>query len=173
MARFLLGVIAAILAIAICGYTYVAMGFAPVATTATPLPFETAIAHMAMHRTVARQMPITPTIAASEDTFAAGAHLYRTHCAVCHGLPGQPKSAIATGEFPKPPELFKGTGVTDDSPGETWWKVANGIRLTGMPGFKGSLSDEQMWQISLLVANADKLSQSVKDILQPPLPNQL
>ena len=47
-------------------------------------------------------------------------------------------------------------GVTDDPPGETYWKVANGIRLTGMPSYKGVLSDTEMWQVSLLLANADK-----------------
>ena len=26
--------------------------------------------------------------------------------------------------FPTPPHLFKGHGVTDDPPGETYWKVA-------------------------------------------------
>ncbi len=47
-------------------------------------------------------------------------------------------------------------GVTDDPPGETYWKVANGIRLTGMPSFKSVLTDTEMWQVSLLLANADK-----------------
>ena len=87
---------------------------------------------------------------------------YRNHCAVCHGTPGGEQTAIAKGMFPKPPHLFRGTGVTDDEPGETYWKVANGIRLTGMPGFKQSLSETQMWQVSLLLANADKVTDSVK-----------
>jgi mono/diheme cytochrome c family protein len=84
-------------------------------------------------------------------------------------LPGQEQTAIAKGEFPKPPELFKGESVTNDPVGETYWKVANGIRLTGMPGFMGSLSPAQMWQVSLLLANADKLSPAVKSALQAPL----
>jgi mono/diheme cytochrome c family protein len=78
------------------------------------------------------------------------------------------QSAIAKGMFPKPPHLFRGKGVTDDEPGETHWKVANGIRLTGMPGFKSSLSETQMWQVSLLLAHADKISDTVKQELQPP-----
>ena len=78
------------------------------------------------------------------------------------------QTAIAKGEFPKAPELFKGTGVTDDLAGVTYWKVANGIRLTGMPGFSGSLSSEQMWQVSLLLANADKLPATVRSALQEP-----
>ncbi len=47
-------------------------------------------------------------------------------------------------------------GVSDDPPGETFWKVSNGIRLTGMPAFKNILSETQIWQVSLLLANADK-----------------
>jgi mono/diheme cytochrome c family protein len=67
--------------------------------------------------------------------------------------------------FPKAPKLLEGTGVTDDEPGETYWKVANGIRLSGMPGFSESLSQTQMWQVSLLAAHADKLPESVKTAL--------
>jgi thiosulfate dehydrogenase len=82
-------------------------------------------------------------------------------------LPGQDQTAIAKGEFPKPPELFPGQGVTNDPVGVTYWKVANGIRLTGMPGFNGSLSTEQMWQVSLLLSNANKLPATVVSILKP------
>jgi hypothetical protein len=42
--------------------------------------------------------------------------------------------------------------------------------MTGMPGFSPSLSTTQMWQVSLLVANADKLPQSVKDSLMSVTP---
>ena len=77
------------------------------------------------------------------------------------GLRAKQKTAIARGEFPVPPQLFPGKSVTDDPPGETFWKVANGIRLTGMPSFKQSLSETQMWQISLTLAKADKLPNSV------------
>jgi mono/diheme cytochrome c family protein len=61
-------------------------------------------------------------------------------------------------------------GVSDDPPGVTYWKVANGIRLTGMPSFDKVLSSPQMWQVSILLANADKpLPQSAMDILAKPL----
>ena len=84
---------------------------------------------------------------------------------MCHGLPGQPQTAIGKGMFPKPPMLWE-DGVTDDPPGETYWKVSGGIRMTGMPGFEKSLSTTQMWQVSLLLANADKLPAAVKDNLR-------
>jgi thiosulfate dehydrogenase len=68
--------------------------------------------------------------------------------------------------YPEPPPMLHGGGVADDPVGQTYWAVANGIRLTGMPGFSGSLSEEQMWQVSQLLANAEKLPQSVKDLPQ-------
>jgi hypothetical protein len=42
--------------------------------------------------------------------------------------------------------LLKGKGVTDDPVDETYWKVANGIRLTGMPAYQGFLTNDQLWQ---------------------------
>lgn len=169
MKIFLLGVLAALVLIAVGGAAYVGLGFAPVATASAPFPFEKLITGIAVDAVVNKEAPKAAPIAASQDAFAAGARTYRANCAVCHGLPDQPRTAIAKGEFPKPPELFKGHGVTDDPPGETYWKVANGIRLTGMPGFMGALSEEQMWQVSLMLANADKLPQQVQDSLRAPL----
>jgi thiosulfate dehydrogenase len=160
---------AAIVVIALVGCSYVMLGLMPVATAAPPIPFETTIAKAALNKAVSRAMPQAVPLTPSEENFLAGAHAYRTYCAVCHGLPAQGESAIGKGEFPKPPQLFRGKGVSDDPPGETYWKVANGIRLTGMPAFQQSLSTEQMWQMSLMLANSDKLSDGVKAVLQEPL----
>jgi mono/diheme cytochrome c family protein len=66
--------------------------------------------------------------------------------------------------------LFKGTGVTDDPPAESYWKIANGIRLTGMPAYKKTLSEKELWEISELVANAGKLPDEVTSALKKPLP---
>ena len=120
---------------------------------------------MALNARIAMEMPKTVPIPANEANFAAGAQIYREHCAVCHALPGQRETAIALGMYPKPPKLLEGKGVTDDPAAESYWKVANGIRLTGMPGFRGALSETQVWQVSLLVAQADKLPKSVVDSL--------
>jgi len=146
-------------------YLYFASGSAPVATSAPPMPFEKTLARKALHARMEKEMPKSVPISADESAYAAGAQIYKDHCAVCHGLPGQAQTAIAKGMFPIPPKLMEGTGVTDDPPAETYWKVAGGIRMTGMPGFEKSLSTTQMWQVSLLLANADKLPKTVKDSL--------
>jgi hypothetical protein len=49
--------------------------------------------------------------------------------------------------------------------GVTYWKVSNGIRMTGMPGFGETLSKDQVWRVSVLLANADKLPTSVQSAL--------
>jgi mono/diheme cytochrome c family protein len=47
--------------------------------------------------------------------------------------------------------------------------VANGIRLTGMPAFNHVLSDTEMWQVTLLLKNADQqLPDPVMKILTTP-----
>jgi len=169
MRQFIFGFIAALISIAAGGFGYVALGLAPVATASAPLPFEKLITGIALNARVRKEAPKTSPIAASDEVYAAGAQIYRNNCAVCHGLPGQDQTAIAKGEFPKPPELFKGKGVSDDLAGITYWKVANGIRLTGMPGFSNSLSAEQMWEVTLLLSNAGKLPAAVQTVLQEPL----
>jgi thiosulfate dehydrogenase len=166
MKQFLLGFLTAVILILAGGYAYLAMGMAPVATAAPPLPFEKKITGMALNARIGKEAPKSSPVPATDQAYAAGALIYQENCAVCHGLPGKDQTPIAKGEFPKPPNLFKGKGVSDDPVGETYWKVANGIRLTGMPGFAGSLSTEQMWQVSLLLANSDKLPASVQTTLQ-------
>jgi thiosulfate dehydrogenase len=165
MRKFLIGLILGLVAVPAGVYLYFSSGSAPVATAAAPMPFEKTLARMALHARMDKEMPKVVPISADETVYVAGALVYKDHCAVCHGLPGQAQTAIAQGMFPKPPKLMEGTGVTDDPPGESYWKVANGIRMTGMPGFEKTLSTTQMWQVSLFVANADKLPKAAKDSL--------
>src|SRR6266567_5064989 len=165
MRKFLSGLILGLIAVPAGVFLYFSSGSAPVATAAPPMSFETALAKMAQHARMDKEMPKSAPITADDAAYVAGAQIYKDHCAVCHGLPGQSQTAIALGMFPKPPKLVEGKGVTDDAPAETYWKVAGGIRMTGMPGFDKALSATQMWQVSLLLANSDKLPQSVKDSL--------
>ena len=155
---FVLGIL-----LVICGsYLYFASGQAPVATKAPGMLFERKFAHVALHAYLDRQPHPDPPVPADEKNFLEGAKIYRENCAICHGLPGEPKTAIADGMFPHPPQLFRGTGVTDDEVWETYWKVYGGIRMTGMPGFSDHLGETKMWQVSVLLKNADKISPAVK-----------
>ena len=165
MKAFLLGLILGLIIIPAAVYAYFATGSAPVATAAKAMPFEKMLARKALHARMEKEAPKSVPLQWDDANLMAGAHVYVQNCAVCHGVPGQDLSAIAKGMFPKPPKLMEGRGVTDDPVPKSYWKVAGGIRMTGMPAFRDSLSDTQMWQVSLLVANADKLPQPAKQIL--------
>ena len=161
MGRFLLGLIIGIILIPLAALAYFKLGNVPVAVNDPPFPDEKLVTSVPLDARIHREMVANPPIQPNEDNYVAGAHIYADQCAVCHGYHGKP-SVVGTHEFPSAPALWEKhrhgdvVGVSDDPPGETYWKVANGIRLTGMPAYKDVLNETQMWQVSLLLANADK-----------------
>lgn len=156
------GILVGVLLVLGAVYLYFATGRAPVAVTSPEMPFERKMARMALHAYLDKLPHPAPQVPADEKNLLDGAKVYKENCAVCHGLPGGTPTAIADGLAPRPPQLFKGTGVTDDDEWESYWKIEGGIRMTGMPGFKGRLSETQIWQVAVLVKNADKIAPAVK-----------
>jgi len=124
---------------------------------------EKTIAKLALRASIGNAVDQKNPLPFDDPDMFLGVNTYKEHCAVCHGVPGEPRTAISNGMFPSPPQLFEATDmVTGDPEGETFWKVTNGIRLSGMPGFGGALSDIQRWQVTMLVAHADKPSSTVQ-----------
>ena len=173
--KLLFGFLLGVVAVAAALFLYLKFGPLPVAVADAPLPFEKQIVKLPLGARIDRESKAAP-FGTSEDVFEAGAHIYRAQCAACHGTPGH-DVAYAKHMFPSAPQLWKKhggsgvVGVSDDEPGETYWKVANGIRLSGMPAYNRVLSDTQIWQVSLLLKNADKdLPDPVTQILNPTTP---
>lgn len=168
LGKFIFGLILGLLIPAVIGYCYFRFGYAPVATASSPMPFEKTMAKMALRARIQAEAPKkAPPIPKDESNLTQGATVYIQNCAFCHGLPNQKASMAAKGMFPNPPQLFeKDEMVTDDPVGVTYWKVSNGIRMTGMPGFGEMLNANQVWQVSLLLANADKLPAGTQAALQ-------
>ena len=161
MGRILLGIALGIILVPIAVLAYFKTGRVPVAVNDPPFPQERLVTSMPLNARIDREVVKNPPIQADENNLVAGAHIYSDQCAVCHGFHGKP-SRFGTHMFPTAPPLWEKhrnndvVGVSDDPPGETYWKIANGIRLTGMPSFKELLTDTEMWQVSVLLANADK-----------------
>lgn len=163
MRGFVLGVVVAILIFVAGGYLFVRGGGVSLATTAPPLPLEKTVAKMALRASIGNDKDRKNPLPIDDDNMMAGVKAYKEHCAVCHGAPRLPPTAISKGMFPPPPQLFeKEEMVADDPEGVTYWKVTHGIRLSGMPGFASTLSDTERWQVTMLVAHADKLSPAVQ-----------
>jgi mono/diheme cytochrome c family protein len=172
MGRILQGLVLGIVLVPVVVLAWLKFGQVPVAVADPPLPQERLIASVPLNARIEREAVKTPPIQADENNLVAGAQVYREQCAACHGYHGKP-SSFGAHMFPAAPPLFEKhhnndvVGVSDDPAGETYWKVANGIRLTGMPSYKQVLAESQMWQVSLLLANADKpLPPAALDILR-------
>ncbi len=170
MRRVWVGIIcfaAGIAAVFVFGALYLKFGVPPVAVTDPAFPFEQSIVHVPLQARIDREMPKSVPMQPTPENLAAGAGVYRDHCAFCHGLPNKP-SPYAPHMYPPAPQLWKShghgvVGVSDDPAGETFWKVKNGVRLTGMPAYADLLSQEQMWQVTLLLKSADQpISQQVQ-----------
>jgi thiosulfate dehydrogenase len=160
LGRVLLGFLLGIVAVAVGAWAYLQFGSPPVATADKPFPMEKKIVSAPLKARIEREMK-APPFGTSEDVFEGGAKVYKTECAACHGTPGR-DVAFGRYMYPQAPQLWKAhrggkvVGVSDDEPGETYWKVKNGIRLTGMPSFEHVLTEAQMWQVTLLLKNADQ-----------------
>ncbi len=171
--KVVLGFMLAFVAMGAGVAAYLRWGSPPVATADKPFPYEKTIVSIPLKARIASEMQTAP-IGTDEDVFEGGARVYHAQCAACHGTPGH-DAAFAKYMYPTAPQLWKKhargnvVGVSDDQPGETYWKVANGIRLTGMPAFDHLLSDTQRWQVTLLLKNADQpLPDPVMKILTAP-----
>ena len=167
---FLLGVAATVVAIFFGGYIYLKYGNPPVATADPSFPMEAQIVHVPLGVRIKREMQ-SPPFGPDDQVYEAGAEIYVKQCASCHGTPGH-DVPFAKSMFPKAPQLWKKhengvVGVSDDEVGETYWKVDNGIRLTGMPSYQKVLSKTEMWQVAWLMKSADKpLSPHVQTTLR-------
>jgi len=149
-------------------FLYLRFGYVPVAVNGPVIPLEQLLAGAAIEAKIAREAPTKAALPASEENLSAGAKIYREQCVECHGLPATPPSAISKGMFPDPPQFFERKVMGNDPVGQNYWVVANGIRLSGMPGYRGSLSEEQMWQVSQFLSNRGKLPESVEKIVTSP-----
>jgi len=151
--------IAIVLVLGLLGvYAFLATGQFPANADAKPPALEKWAARMSLKATIDREMIRTPNpVATTDENLVAGVKLYAANCAVCHGAADGKASNIAKGLYQHAPQLAE-HGVTDDEEGETYWKIYHGIRMTGMPSYRATLSETQMWQITLFLKHMDALT---------------
>ena len=158
MGKFFVGLILGILLFPVVVMVYLMLGLAPASSTAPPMPFERYIAGTALRNRISRESPKRDVSGFTTSDLVAGADVYKKNCAMCHGAYQQPAPAVAKSMYPEAPQLLTPEGmVTDDPVGVTYWKVQNGIRLSGMPSFAAILKDQEKWDVSALLARVNSL----------------
>jgi mono/diheme cytochrome c family protein len=81
---------------------------------------------------------------------------YDDMCAVCHGGPGIQRSEIAKGLNPQASNLADAIKMW--TPRQLFWIVKHGMRMTGMPSFGATRTDEELWSIVAFIEKLPKMT---------------
>jgi mono/diheme cytochrome c family protein len=98
-----------------------------------------------------------PTALQDSATIRLGAYHYQHMCTGCHGAPGlklEGEDRVAM--YPEPPDFTKDIGGW--TPSQFFWIVKSGIKMSGMPAFGGTDSDDELWAIAVFAPSLPKLS---------------
>jgi thiosulfate dehydrogenase len=164
---FVIGMATTVVVLIVGGYVFVRAGGVPIATTSHPLPLEERVARTAILASTGNAAEQKNPLAPDDTSMLGGLSVFKQNCAICHSIPGKPRSAISQGMFPSPPQFFEKKDMVVNVPeGVTYWEVTHGIRLSGMPGFGKTLSDIERWQVTTLLTHVDKLSPEIQAALQ-------
>jgi mono/diheme cytochrome c family protein len=140
---------------ALAAYALMMAGVYNVAATVQHWQFVYSFLETGMHRSVrfhARDIVAPPL---DERMVRQGAHLYATHCVVCHGAPGVAPAGIGMSMQPVPGPLVDADKWRER---ELYWIVRHGIRMSGMPAWEYRLSDAEIWQVVAFVRRLPQLS---------------
>lgn len=106
-------------------------------------------------RAADRENPIPPT----GENLQAGLRIYEAHCASCHGDRMNPRSSVGMALYPRAPQFL---GEAPDMPeNQNFYIIRNGIRWTGMPGWKNVLSESEIWKLTTFLAHINDLPSDI------------
>jgi mono/diheme cytochrome c family protein len=150
---------------ALCAGIVLTAGLVDFSASTPPGRVEERLATFALNRSIERHASkVSNPLARSPAAVAAGLALFRTHCVACHGAPGVDPTEGGASLNPPAPGLTLAR-VQARSDGELRWIVSNGIRMTGMPAFGASRSDEDVWQLVAALRRLPKLSPEERQML--------
>jgi len=89
----------------------------------------------------------TNPIPATEANITDGREHFGHHCGICHGLDGQATGVPFADKMSPPVPSLASKEVQDYTDGQLKWIIENGINPSGMPAWKGSLSEAEMWKV--------------------------
>jgi mono/diheme cytochrome c family protein len=159
---FLVGILVSIATFFLGAFLFVTRGWIPANADTPPPALEKWMARASLRASLQREAPQTPNpVAFNDENLIAGVKLYALNCAVCHGASDGKASNIALGLYQHAPQLAT-HDVTDDPEGKIYWFVKHGVRLTGMPAFSGTLTDQQIWQTVLFLKHMNGLTREAQ-----------
>jgi mono/diheme cytochrome c family protein len=149
-------VVLTLVGVALVCYAYLLSGWYNIGATAHHNALTLSVLDLTLDRSVAHHASglQTPATVQEPATLRAGARLYSQRCQGCHGAPGIKPGA--TSMYPQAPDLTK--EANEWSVPQLFWIVKNGIKMSGMPKYEGTLKDEEIWAIATFTAESPKLN---------------
>lgn len=99
---------------------------------------------------------VVPADLMDNSNIKAGAALYRSTCAQCHGAPGETLGSVGQGILPLAPKLLSAS--RRNNPPIMFWVIKNGVKMTAMPAFGKTWNDKQIWQMTAFLNQRRGLS---------------
>jgi len=145
--KVMIGVISAVLGALLTGCT----------ADKTPSKEETSLANAAKDVVIpleagGKKNPLPET----DDVVSQGQQVFLGSCSLCHGADGRGGTSIG-GHMDPPAMDLTSAHVQHWSDGELFWIIQNGVRLTGMPAWKSSVSDDDTWKLARFIHNLPHL----------------
>ncbi|MEX2381551.1 MAG: cytochrome c, partial [Opitutales bacterium] len=157
MKQFLFSFFALLLLLGVGGFLLIYSGLYSVAATAEHTAFERWVLETAKRQSVA-QAARDVDVPDLEDHAAIlrGAGSYQAMCLTCHGAPGVERSAMGRGLNPLAPEPEEMLRLW--SPEEMFWITKNGIRMTGMPAWGATHTEEELWELVAFIQEVEGMT---------------
>ena len=168
--KFIAGIGFTLVIVAGVGAAYIYAGAFDVAASTPHNAFEQSLFRTAMRRSVvAMSRSISQLPRFTDHMVKDGFDHYEDMCGGCHGGPGIERGEIGKGLNPPAPNLAN--AVPAWSPGQLFWIVKNGLKMTGMPSFGKTHDDNQIWSIVAFIEQlpgmSDEQYQEIKEQAGP------
>ena len=160
MLKFLFGFAMAVVVLLAGAFCYVRMGFVDPRADMPVNWLESKVAMPALDASVDRRAPETHNpLPVTDATLTAGMKIYQTDCAGCHGDTLHPHVQFGDAFYPRAPQFAE--DPADMPEHQNFYIIQHGIRLSGMPAWKGAISDQETWQVTSFLSHMDKLPPQV------------
>jgi len=101
----------------------------------------------------------------NHENWEDGKEAFSHYCIACHGMDGQNTGVPFVDHISPPVPSLASADVQSYTDGQLKWILDNGIRPSGMPGSKGTLSDDELWSIVVFLRHLPPAgSRGVPDI---------
>ena len=160
MFKFLLSFVFAVLVVLVAGYCFVRYGYLDPRADLPVDWLEAKVAMPALDAAVDRRAPqVKNPLEPSVADLIAGMKTYQSGCAGCHGDTLHAHSAFGDAFYPRAPQFVE--DAPDMPENQNFYVIQHGIRLSGMPAWKPTLTDQQIWEVTTFLSHMDKLPPEV------------